>query len=268
MSLLKVEQYDRLSERVYLSQPKDASAPETILLLCLFFHSPPKLVTRYATDYRTRFPKATIILILSDWKAFFTNAMGPIRDLEPAVDYMVGHKSAKVRGAIYSNGGASSLLSLARLIKARTSSTLKVESMILDSTPAVEDDYASHAKGVQPLVPTALRAFPFGIIFNSLPWIFMVVGLMILKALGKRDPIGVIRTELNDRAILAPSGKRTFIYSRADEITRYTGVESSATDAKDKGWAVDLVEFKGTKHVAHVVGDKERYWRTVEETLK
>ena len=57
-----------------------------------------------------------------------------------------------------------------------------------------------------------------------------------------------------------------YIYSDTDPMVHTEEVEDHATDARQKGFVVDLEQFHGSGHAAHVrIGGGERYWRIVKD---
>lgn len=60
--------------------------------------------------------------------------------------------------------------------------------------------------------------------------------------------------------------RRTYIYSREDELVDWKGVEKYAGEADAKGFTVRKEKFEGSAHVSHARHDGNRYWRVVEET--
>jgi hypothetical protein len=45
-------------------------------------------------------------------------------------------------------------------------------------------------------------------------------------------------------------------------------VLANARLAEKRGWAVEQEEFKGSKHVAHAVVDRDRYWSIIKRAVE
>lgn len=82
------------------------------------------------------------------------------------------------------------------------------------------------------------------------------------------NPIEGVRARMNDSRLFERGKERVYIYSKADKLVDWEWVEASARDAEKQRWGIRLEEFRGSKHVAHAVGDKERYWKIVSDTLQ
>jgi hypothetical protein len=80
--------------------------------------------------------------------------------------------------------------------------------------------------------------------------------------IGRKDVIEWVRGVLDEEGLFA-KGVRCYVYSREDDMVVYEDVESHANRAEKKGWRVRRERFEGSKHVGHMVVDKQRYWRIV-----
>lgn len=69
---------------------------------------------------------------------------------------------------------------------------------------------------------------------------------------------------------MAGERSRTYIYSPEDEMVEYRHVERHAEEAREKraGVKVRTERFEGSRHVAHMRLDPERYWRVVGDTWR
>ncbi|ORX34163.1 hypothetical protein BD324DRAFT_636902 [Kockovaella imperatae] len=264
-------QYDRLSDRVYVYRPASAESSDDLLILCMFMGAPPKVVAKYASEYGKRFSNMTILLVLSTIQSTFTPMVKARRDIEPAVDLIVDRckrANGRIKGAVYSNGGLSSMIAIAKSVRAQTGSPLEIDGLIIDSAPSPPNDLTGAYKAFSASVPTAFKSFPVGIVTSLLICISLLVWWVLALVSGYGDPIDTLRLALNDQSLFRSETKRTYIYSKRDEIVHYSGVESSAADAEKQGWRVQKVQSTNTRHVAHSTGDREMYWNAVEDTLK
>jgi len=71
---------------------------------------------------------------------------------------------------------------------------------------------------------------------------------------------------LNEPKLLRPEAGRMYIYSEEDDIIPYKYVEHYAWLAETEGGVedVEMRKWKGTGHVQHARGGKDKYWGDVE----
>lgn len=85
--------------------------------------------------------------------------------------------------------------------------------------------------------------------------------------LGRENPITTVRKQLLDPKLF-PLGPRCYIYSKSDSMVGWVDVEVAAEGAREKGWTVELERFEGTKHVAHMGKEPEKYWNAVDKVVR
>ena len=58
------------------------------------------------------------------------------------------------------------------------------------------------------------------------------------------------------------------MYSKTDELINWHDILAHANGAEKAGWEVRRVEFEGSRHVAHAVGEVggRRYWDVIGQT--
>ena len=224
----------------------------------------PKHITRYADRLVLDHPESIVVLITTSVREFIT--LGESRwseRLDPIIELLLAHPSVPLRGCIYSNGGACALNNLARAYRARTGIPLEVKGLVLDSTPGSPELRIGHRAIMLSLQPPYWAYH----ITHFILWIYLGLYWLYMALPGTENPVEVVRDRLNDTRLFQPRGGRVYVYSKADQLVPWDWVESSAKEAEQKGWEVRLEEFKGSKHVAHAVVDKERYWKIVQDTL-
>ena len=75
----------------------------------------------------------------------------------------------------------------------------------------------------------------------------------------------MVWNELNTPDLIGTNAARRYIYSREDSMVWDKDVEDHADEAEAKGYRVRLEKFSGSAHVAHMMADRARYWKIVED---
>lgn len=78
----------------------------------------------------------------------------------------------------------------------------------------------------------------------------------------------MLRRRLNDPQLFSVRAPRAYVYSREDEMVGWRDVEGHVAEARERGYRARAELFEGSKHVAHMPMDSERYWRIVQEVWK
>jgi hypothetical protein len=238
-------------------------------------NAPPKLIQKYVTEYNTRFPNYTLVLVeCSVNDMFITSTKTYETLLQPAIDIIQaclstgsndrGKASSRgtLVGAVYSNGGSHALTSLARIYRSLTSSPLPIDGLVLDSCPGDPNDLSAGHRAISASLPPSIR------IWLSIPlWTTLYTFYIAVQYLGFTNPIARLYDGLVDTSLFKVGGKRTYIYSYQDEIVSGKAVEDSAKRSGEKGWNTRLERFEESRHVAHAVLDRERYWGAVMDTV-
>lgn len=266
--------FNKLSANTYIHQPPNTStstsiststSPKSIIILCTWMAAQPKLISRYADRLILDFPESIILLITTSVGEFINLPSETwSHRLDPLVEVLLSYPEAPLCGCVYSNGGVHALNQLAGAYQSRTGSALPVEKLVIDSAPGSPQIGVSHRAMILSLQPP-LYAYHLA---SLLLWIYLGTYWTYMVLFGVENPIQVVRDRLNDTNLLKVGGERVYIYSKTDQLVPWDSVESSAKEAKEKGWGVGLEMFQGSKHVAHAVVNKERYWKIVSDTLR
>lgn len=107
-------------------------------------------------------------------------------------------------------------------------------------------------------------------------WTFLHLWGLVLTITGDIDPITKIGNDLNDTSLWEVDDvkkgkkgcKRVYVFSETDSIVPHDAVRLRSREAREKGWDVVLEEFRGSRHVAHALSDKERYWKIVKDVME
>nr|VWP01016.1 Major facilitator superfamily transporter [Ganoderma boninense] len=164
-----------------------------------------------------------------------------------------------------SNGGLLCLSDIATILRQR-----KIQSppgtkcaLVFDSTPAP----TTLVYGIRAF----MAALPEGPLPTLLGGAFIYVFFLLTytaRALARR-PTLVTRemAAVNDPAFLpwtSAATPRTYLYSTADAVVSFRGIEGHAADARRAGFPVRTVNFQTSAHVSHARDYPERYWGAVQ----
>lgn len=258
------DKFNRLSPNVHLHTPTDDAADRPILVLCTWMAANSKLVSRYADRFIAEYPNTIIMLITSNVYDFVNlSVTGWSKRIEPAVDVLLSHPGRTVNACIYSNGGANAIIQLAQAYQTKTNTALNIRNMIIDSAPGSPEIGVSHRAMLLSINPPGYAWAPAWVSM----WIYLCLCWVYMAVTGTENPIEGVRQRLNDPSLFEDRAKRVYVYSKSDLMVPWDWVEASARQAEQRGWETGLEGFKGSKHVAHAVVDKERYWKIVANTL-
>ncbi|RAL02402.1 TMEM53 family protein, partial [Aspergillus ibericus CBS 121593] len=259
--------------------------PHTILL-AFWMNAPPRALTKYIQRYQTLYPSARILTLHSTTRDFLfpPSPTTQQRLLQPAVDYLLiqpqsqpqpqaenKENTTTIHIHLFSNGGIFTTTTLLSAYKHTTGHPLPISSMIIDSAPG------------KPTLAGAFRAFSFILPANFLLRVLgqVVLGVLLgvmfggFWVLGVEDAVRLGRRRVNEGGLVGGIsgkdgrlGRRCYVYSKEDGLVDWRDVEEHAREAEGlKGeLGLEVVRrerFVGSKHVAHMRGDEERYWRVV-----
>lgn len=263
--------FTRLSSVAFLYQPPKTEygtangtttsgpAPDLILFPS-WMDAQPRHISKYLAEYQTLYPHSAILTINFSIKhslrLFKSNQ---IKWYGPVVDYLVSlPKSSTILLHQVSNGGSFCIVAVASLYRERTGQALPLTAQVLDSTPGQPSFLSDIDAVVVGFPPNALiRAIGWALIFtlSALSYLFLFV-------MRREHMVVIVRKQLNNTEILRKA-PRAYIYSKEDTMVAMTAVKRHVEESRALGWKVRDEEFKGSKHVAHMMLDRERYWEIV-----
>lgn len=222
----------------------------------------PKHIAKYASLYRALFPTTPLlVLTISAADFVFRSHRALLTTQRPALDLLLAlPASARILLATYSNGGCASTTALAASYHAACSRPLPIAATVLDSCPG-RLEAARAMRAFEAALPTTPVVRP---VLGALLRLFYAGLVAWLWVTGSRDPIQVLRERLNDAELVRARTPRVYVYSREDVMVAAGDVEEHAAEAGARGWEVELERFEGSKHVAHLLVDTQRYRGIVE----
>ncbi|KAI9740514.1 MAG: hypothetical protein M1834_005094 [Cirrosporium novae-zelandiae] len=272
--------FTQLSPVVYLYSPPESTTTSTavapkLIILATWLGAYPSHIRKYVTGYQTLYPTTRILLIRSgpaNWIYRSTSALR--KQAKPAISTILSalddpnspqnqqqQQQPQILLHVFSNGGSFETCNLLHTYKEATGKPLTSYVTIFDSCPGrgtMQQGYNAFAAALPP-------AFYIRIPSIILTCFFLFAVWVTVNVLGvAKNPVDVIREDLNDPELVVKEAKRVYIYSEADQLVGWNDVEGHAREAEDKGFVVEREKFAGSQHVSHVrVEGGVRYWGIV-----
>lgn len=283
------QDFDKLGDQILYhgvssktsSEPGPKDSPD-LVILCSWLYARSKNISKYTAEYQRIYPRSPILLLKQDGPDLFWRPNAWQMDaLKPAVSVIKSLQAEqtsdlKVLMHVFSNGGSFTACQLTDAFTVQSQSEgsqLPLSALIFDSAPSIpsaSSGYVAMSQGFSPTLPAPVRLF-CGAVLYSLARAASIGGALF----GKEGVHAGLRRKLNDRngAFMQKGLSRMYIYSKTDELVPWQHVELHADEARkvieemgnNSSAKVQMEEFVGSKHVSHVVVDRDRYWRLVQD---
>ncbi|GAA5875433.1 hypothetical protein JCM8547_004404 [Rhodosporidiobolus lusitaniae] len=260
-----------------------------LVLLSAWMGAQLRHVDQYASKYRDLYPQASILILRSSPRDFWSLRNSLAQSLAPAVELLRSHEVYQAAAAqqgqrrdesrvlvhVFSNGGCSTLRELNELLRkaafsSSSSSDVPAQERAFQALPAralIFDSCPGHST-----LRLTLRAFTAGIknkLVKYPSYVFFTLlygAIKLWDTLLRRPPTLVRLSTYLNTPTLFPSSPRLYLYSATDLLVPSADVEVHAAQAEANGVRVRRERFEGTQHVAHMRGEegRRRYWRAVE----
>lgn len=272
----------RLNESVYVRRPASSSPPASgprLVLLCTWMGAQPTHMAKYVKPYTELYPDSPVVVVRSEMRHFVRPRtleevqlgadaiLAEFPELEKQSDTVSTAETISSTSPppllihVWSNGGSSTLMHLARRLP-----SLPKYTIVFDSTPGQFRYKSTHTAMLATVPPWLRRLLSPAIHLLCMYW--WLITQFGKRVLGKRlDALSVTAAAQNTPERLALEVRRSYIYSKEDALIPWEDVEEHAAEAKAKGANVRLELFKGV-HVGHLRTDPERYWKVVKETYE
>ncbi|KAJ8072118.1 hypothetical protein PM082_015676 [Marasmius tenuissimus] len=284
--ILTLDGFVAIGEGIYLRKPTTTTTgrdqdPNVILI---FGWMGAKLghLQKYTKVHEEMYPDATQVVVRNEPGFFLSREATRQRNLRPVVEVLeaVGciPKNRKENGETtrprilihsFSNGGASQLYTLAKLLQSRgiaplsyTPTTKPISALIIDSSPA------------SGAIRTGSRAFTLHIrraIFRiplqlTLAFLF-VLRWLFDKLTGTPPPFETLKRMLNSPHTLPwmdEKTPRTYMYSKKDELVPFEEVDEHVRKGREVAGLVGVRNevFETARHVDLARTEPGRYWGT------
>ena len=199
----------------------------------------------------------------------------------------------------FSNGGVNTATQLLIELRKRPIGPLPLAGMVLDSCPAKGTYWRSYNAMVLSLTPSAVSR-----LLGVMAVHFLLILLYTWIACGNENPASLMRRTLLDAktvryaantsesgakvidgdgddnhlgpleepmhktdgatASILPAVHLCYLYSKADQLVKWTDIRDHAEEARRRGWRTTEVLFEGSAHCAHMSRFEEQYTSTIE----
>ena len=259
--------FSRINETVWLYEPPKqngaatnlANVPDIILLLS-WAGAPLKAVSKYTTHYLTNFPTSSIVLVATSFRDFVVHSdTSQQKPLAPVLKILADQRDAKMFVHSFSNGGSYKLLELAKAYRRAHSSVLPVQAIVFDSSPG-RADFHSAGRAMAAGLPKPWYLYYLG---RAVIFLYLVLLIIYTRVTGNEILVTRVFLALNDTSVITTKAPRLYLFSESDEMVNAEDIVTHSRSAQKQGYDVELEEFAGSKHVAHMMKDPARYWKLV-----
>ncbi|KAF2492369.1 hypothetical protein BU16DRAFT_111782 [Lophium mytilinum] len=280
------EGFERLTDVVFLYTPSsdpdatiaptssngNSDDPPDLILLATWLGAGPRHVLKYTSGFKTLFPLAQIVLIITgpaDVIIYSAKAqrkrVGPAAKIIKSLINSTSNRKPWILLHTMSHGGAYQILQVAEAFKEAEGFPLPVNAIIVDSAPG-KDTIRGSARAVLSGLPKS--------------WLVQAIGTVVLYSVmaivaiaqtvtGQDQLVTRLRKGLHNKSLFSPSASRCYIYSKSDEVVGWKDIHDHAFEARALGWPeVEELVFESSSHCGHVRGHEEEYWSAVLATWK
>ena len=281
--------FQRLNKSLYLYAPQTstASPPDTkktsstdpdVILLFGWGNAAPKAIVKYSAEYQRLYPRAKILLFLTTFSDLLLHTTTrQAKPLNAAVEFLLSmtnddsskNHHPRILVHLFSNAGAYKFRELARFYRQATSSgPVPVNMIILDSAPG-HPSFRRRLIGMQTQLPRQIVIYWLG---TGLLFFMMCIAILLGLVFQWNPLLDQVWYDLNDVSndlqLVNQNARRLYVYSKTDELVDWRNIMEHASDARAKGYRVQIEEFVNSKHVAHVLVDRNRYWDLIKQGWK
>ncbi|KAH7313903.1 hypothetical protein B0I35DRAFT_279848 [Stachybotrys elegans] len=251
----------KLSPCILVHRPAEDGIERTthspkLILLVPWMSAASSHIARYVRAYEANYPGSQILVIRNSLKHLLWKPSEPSPDVRPAIAVIRAAQNPddprpQVLVHMWSNGGSAMLSHL----RAAYGDDFPPHVTIYDSGPGCYS-YSRCVAAVMAGMPAWMYfiTYPFVSVITILYWIWYFGGTNGFQRF--YDSHNHVKGEV----------RRAYIYSESDKLVDYHDVDRHADHARQRGYSVRQERFTGTRHVAHIRGDEERYWKVIKET--
>ncbi|PNY24285.1 Uncharacterized protein TCAP_05779 [Tolypocladium capitatum] len=231
----------------------------------------PKHVAKYADGYRTLFPRAMQVVVLSPIaKAMFSDLRQRTTHMAPVLRaaFPAAAASAKRRNILVhamSNTGAVNYAATLNAYREAYDAALPHQLLVLDSTPgSTRMTLSNVARWSRAMALGTAGWFPWPRIVTRAIWIlFLLLNGLYSWTRGRESAGAWSWRATNDTRFEARGARKLYLYSREDDLIASQDVELHAAEARERGWEADTEVFRGSGHVGHMRRFPGQYWGAI-----
>ncbi|KAL4931429.1 TMEM53 family protein [Aspergillus undulatus] len=285
--------FTRLTDQIFIrdsitdSTPATArpNQPKTIIIFA-WGDALPKHVTKYCDGFRTLYPAAKQIAVLSPIMKTITRSMPQrIEAMKRLLDEIYGSKSGfnsreanededkhehtdDVLVLAMSNTGGIAYAATLHAYRQKYGRTMPHRLAVLDSTPGSTDlTFANMKRFSLAMALGTASWFPWPFVLTQGLWaVFLYVVNIIEKILGRKSAGAESLLAIGDPELSSKNARRLYLYGKEDRIILYSDIEKHVAGAREEGWKADCVVFEDSGHVEHMRRDAVRYWGAIQDS--
>ncbi|KKF94699.1 hypothetical protein CFO_g2921 [Ceratocystis platani] len=275
--------FTRITDQIYVHKPqatRDSITPTSgprVIIIYGWGDGLPRHVSKYTDGFRTLFPNATIIAVLSPIFKALTQSltarsqnMGQLLDIAYPADatYTASSPEDAVLVHAMSNTGAINYTATIHAYKQRFGRPMPCRLLSHDSMPgSVKLTWENMPRWSRAMALGTAAFFPWPFFVTQGIWgLFLAVnefGHWIAGA--ETAPVTAARLTV-DEEFTDKNMVKLFMYSKEDEIIYWEDVEAAMAHSLQKGYKVESEIFTGSGHVGHMRQSPEKYWKLIQET--
>ncbi|KAL5621308.1 hypothetical protein BROUX41_006778 [Berkeleyomyces rouxiae] len=282
--------FTRLTDQIYVHEPTAAAStappPEPtptstpaprVVIIYGWGDGLPRHVSKYTDGFRTLFPRATIIAVLSPIFKALTQGMAArsahmARLLDVAYPPGATYSAAAPEDAVLvhamSNTGAINYTATLYAYTQRFGRAMPCRLLSHDSMPgSVKLTWENMPRWSRAMALGTAGFFPWPFFVTQGIWgVFLAFNEFGHWALGAETAPATAARLTSDTNYSDKRMTKLFMYSKEDEIIYWEDVEAAIAVCQQHGFKTEAEIFGGTGHVGHMRQSPEKYWKTVEAT--
>ncbi|KAL6234367.1 hypothetical protein BDW75DRAFT_212544 [Aspergillus navahoensis] len=267
--------------------PPSASAASSLangnsvktLIIFAWGDAQPKNITKYADGFRTLYPSAKQIVVLSPiYKALWRSMAQRVEAMSPIIDEVFppsksedpprqDHDGSGVLMHVMSNTGGIAYAAALHAYRNRYARQFPHKLVVLDSTPGSTDlTFANMRRFALAMALGTAKFFPWPFCVTRSLWaVFLYVLNLIEKILGRTSAGAESVKAVENPELASLETKRLYLYGKEDQIILWSDIEAHVAKARQNGWGVDCTVFEGSGHVEHMRKHPVAYWKAIKE---
>lgn len=266
--------YEVVNSQIYVrpsTSPAPPSSPTIIILYC-WGDSNPKHVAKYTDGYRKLYPSARLVVVFGPILRAITQTL-PQRErtMAPVVDAVFGgsddtaaHAKERILVTCMSNTGGINVAATLHAYKVRFGVPMRYTLLTCDSAPGNTEFFRNIAPWSRAMALGTANFFPWPFIVTQAFAALFLAGVHGAAWItGNQSAAEFSTGAVNDVELSVKSAGKLYLYSKKDDIIKWTDIEEHAADAREKGYDVVCEMFEDTPHVGHMKVHPEQYWDAI-----
>ncbi|KXH36440.1 hypothetical protein CSIM01_04955 [Colletotrichum simmondsii] len=239
----------------------------------------PKHVSKYADGFRTLFPHAKQIAVLSPIvKAMREDLQTRSNNMKPIIE--AAYPSATsgtpdpnedaVLMHVMSNTGGINYAGTLHAYQERFGRPMPHRLSSYDSTPGSVIMTWNNLKRwslAMTLGTAGWFPWPF-VVTQCIMGVFLLLNHSFEHLTGRESAPVFSVAAIGDTKYVSKGSRKLYLYSKEDPLIGWEDIEENMAESKGKGYAYDAVRFEGSGHVGHMRMHPDQYWNAIASAWK